>query len=50
MAIVGAMSQSSGRRPLRTLLLAALGAGVVLAVRAAVADKGGSYDPADSVR
>ena len=40
------MSKSTGRRPLRTVLIALLAAAVVLAIRAAVADKGGSYDPA----
>jgi threonine/homoserine efflux transporter RhtA len=45
-AIVVAMSTSMRRRPLRTVVLAVLGIGILLAVRAAVADKGGSYDPA----
>lgn len=40
------MSKSTGHRPFRTLLLIAAILGVVLAVRAAVADKGGVYDPA----
>jgi len=44
------MSTSPGHRPFRILLLVALGAGIVLALRAAVADKGGSYDPADAAR
>lgn len=54
LAIVVAMSKRTSshvtRRPLRTLLLAALVGAIALAVRAAVADKGGSYDPADSLR
>jgi hypothetical protein len=38
------MSSSSGH-PLRRLLLLALAIGVVVAVRNATADRGGSYDP-----
>ena len=41
------MSQTSGHRPLRTLLLAAVAVGAVLAYRNATADQGGTYDPAD---
>lgn len=44
--IVGGMSKSTGRRPFRTLLLIAAIVGAALAVRAAIADKGGVYDPA----
>jgi hypothetical protein len=50
MAIVSAMSTSTPSHRLRTLLLLALLAGVIVAVRAAVADKGGSYDPAEAGR
>jgi hypothetical protein len=46
--MVVAMSKSTGHRPLRTVLLAVLAAAVLLALRAAVADKGGSYDPTAS--
>jgi hypothetical protein len=49
-AIVSAMSTSTPSHRLRTLLLLALLAGVIVAVRAAVADKGGSYDPAEAGR
>ncbi|MGH3473354.1 MAG: hypothetical protein ACRDOT_00420 [Aeromicrobium sp.] len=38
------MSTSSGH-PLRRLLLLALAIGVVVVVRNATADRGGSYDP-----
>ena len=44
-AIVSRMSQSDRRHPIRTFFLFALIAGAVVAVRNAVADKGGSYDP-----
>lgn len=46
----GRMSNSTGRRPVRTLLLIAALIGAVLAVRAAVADKGGTYDPSATHR
>jgi hypothetical protein len=49
-AIVSAMSTSTRSHRLRTLLLLALAAGVAVALRAAVADKGGSYDPAEAAR
>lgn len=39
------MSKSEKRHPVRKLFLFALVAGVIVAVRNAVADKGGSYDP-----
>lgn len=48
LAIVGAMSKTSGRRPFRTLLILAAAVGAVLAYRNAVADQGGSYDPTGS--
>jgi hypothetical protein len=44
------MSKSTGHRPFRTLLLILAALAAVLAVRAAIADKGGSYDPADGAR
>jgi hypothetical protein len=47
-AIVTGMSKSEKRHPVRKLALFALVAGVVVAVRNAVADKGGSYDPRDA--
>ncbi|WP_209674391.1 hypothetical protein [Aeromicrobium fastidiosum] len=47
MAIVIDMSTSSGPHRVRTLFLLALLIGAALGLRAAVADKGGSYDPAD---
>ena len=55
MAIVSSMSQrtsstATGRRPVRTLLLILAMVGLGLALRAAVADQGGSYDPADVQR
>lgn len=43
-------SKSTGRRPLRAFLLIIATAGLALALRAAVADKGGSYDPAQVQR
>jgi hypothetical protein len=46
----GSMSTSSGPRPLRTVLLIAAAVATALAIRAALADKGGSYDPAGSPR
>ena len=49
-AIVSAMSTSPRSHRLRTLLLLGLLAGVIVALRAAVADKGGSYDPAEAAR
>ncbi|WP_162891366.1 hypothetical protein [Aeromicrobium sp. A1-2] len=42
------MSKPSKRHPVRKILLVALAAGAAVAVRNAVADKGGSYDPSDS--
>ncbi len=39
------MSKSEKRHPVRKFFLFALIAGAVVAVRNAVADKGGSYDP-----
>lgn len=44
------MSTSSGSRSLRPLFLLVLVVAVLLGGRAAVADKGGSYDPADALR
>ncbi|MET0915091.1 MAG: hypothetical protein ABW075_02835 [Aeromicrobium sp.] len=44
------MSKSPGPRPVRTLLLIAAAIAAALAIRAAFADKGGSYDPAASAR
>ena len=44
------MSTSTGSHRLRTLFLLTVLVGAVLALRAAVADKGGSYDPADALR
>jgi hypothetical protein len=44
-AIVTGMSKSEKRHPVRKFFLLALIAGAVVAVRNAVADKGGSYDP-----
>lgn len=44
------MSTSSGSRSLRLLFLLIAAVAALLAVRAAVADKGGSYDPADALR
>jgi hypothetical protein len=44
-AIVTRMSKSEKRHPVRKLFLFTLIAGAVVAVRNAVADKGGSYDP-----
>ena len=44
------MSTSSGSRSLRPLFLLIAAVAVLLAARAAVADKGGSYDPADALR
>jgi len=41
------MSKSFPARSLRGLLLLGLLAAVALAVRNALADKGGTYDPAD---
>ncbi len=39
------MSKSEKRHPVRKFFLFAMIAGAVVAVRNAVADKGGSYDP-----
>lgn len=50
MAIVGRMSKSSGSHPFRSLLLIAAAVAAVLAIRAALADKGGSYDPSQASR
>ena len=44
-AIVTRMSKSEKRHPVRKFFLFALIAGAAVAVRNAVADKGGSYDP-----
>ncbi|MFC5676681.1 hypothetical protein [Aeromicrobium endophyticum] len=44
------MSTPTRSHRLRTLLLLSLLAAVIVALRAAVADKGGSYDPAESAR
>ena len=44
-AIVARMSKSEKRHPVRKFFLFALVASAVVAVRNAVADKGGSYDP-----
>ena len=44
-AIVTRMSKSEKRHPVRKFFLFTLIAGAVVAVRNAVADKGGSYDP-----
>ncbi|MET0448943.1 MAG: hypothetical protein ABW004_11070 [Aeromicrobium sp.] len=44
------MSTSSGSRPIRSLLLIAAAIAAVLAIRAALADKGGSYDPSEGNR
>ncbi|MBC7631907.1 hypothetical protein [Aeromicrobium sp.] len=41
------MSKSEKKRSLRPLLFVVAVAGVVVVLRNAVADKGGSYDPAD---
>ncbi len=41
------MSTSTGSHRLRTLFLLTLLVGAVLALRAAVADKGGVYDPSE---
>ncbi|MEV7397990.1 hypothetical protein [Aeromicrobium sp. NPDC092404] len=41
------MSPSDKRHPVRKILLLALVAGAVVAVRNAVADKGGSYGPTE---
>jgi hypothetical protein len=49
-AIVTGMSKSEKRHPVRKLLLLALVAGAVVAVRNAVAEQGGSYDPAEAQR
>jgi hypothetical protein len=48
LAIVTGMSKSESRHPVRTVVLVALAVGAVVAYRNAVADKGGSYDPADA--
>jgi hypothetical protein len=45
--IVSTASTSTRSHRLRSLLLLILLTGLGLAVRAAVADKGGSYDPAE---
>ena len=47
-AIVTHMSKSEKRHPVRTLLLVLLAVGAAIVVRNAVADKGGSYDPAEA--
>ena len=39
------MSKSESRHPVRKFFLFALIAGAVVAIRNAVSDKGGSYDP-----
>lgn len=45
----GRMSHAEKRHPVRILLLLALAAGFGVALRNAVADKGGSYDPDDGL-
>lgn len=47
LAIVSGMSKPETRHPVRKVLLVVAAAGIVVAYRNAVADKGGSYDPAD---
>ena len=47
-AIVTRMSKSEKRHPVRKFFVFTLIAGAVVAVRNAIADKGGSYDPNDS--
>jgi hypothetical protein len=42
------MPRTHTRHPLRKLLLVAAIIGIAVAFRNAVADKGGSYDPADA--
>jgi hypothetical protein len=42
------MSKPEKRHPVRTILLLVAGAGIVVAYRNAIADKGGTYDPADA--
>ena len=44
------MSTSEKRHRVRRIVLLGLAAGIVVAVRNAVADKGGSYDPAQASR
>jgi hypothetical protein len=44
------MSKSESRHPVRKVVLLALVLGALVAYRNAVADKGGSYDPADADR
>ncbi len=41
------MSTSNSGHPFRNLMLIAAVVAIVIAIRNAVADKGGSYDPAD---
>lgn len=45
LAIVAGMSKSERRHPFRKLMLIAAVIAAVVAVRNAIADKGGSYDP-----
>lgn len=47
-ATVGSMSKPEKRSPIRLLVLAVMAVGIVVAVRNALADKGGSYDPDDT--
>lgn len=49
-AIVARMSKPEKRHPVRTVVVLALVAAIAVALRNAVADKGGSYDPADPGR
>lgn len=49
-AIVTRMSKPQKRHPVRTVALLIVAVGAVVALRNAVADKGGTYDPADPDR
>ncbi len=49
-AIVTRMSKPANRHPVRRLALVLAAVAVVVAVRNAVADKGGTYDPNDPGR
>ncbi|WP_159085751.1 hypothetical protein [Aeromicrobium chenweiae] len=43
------MSKTSGRHPFRRILLVTAVLAAILAYRNAIADKGGSYDPAGPI-